>query len=416
MSAHFNLSLEEARDLRNRIGTPLYLYDEELLREAAQAALAFPHAFGLTVRFAMKACPNRRILQLFDRLGLHFDASSGHEVLRLAAAGIAMRKVSLATQELPADFAELVESGILLNACSLRQLEAYGERFPGTEVGVRFNPGLGSGGTRRTNVGGPASSFGIWHESLREVRAILRRYSLKVIRVHSHIGSGSDPAVWQRVAGLTLDLVRELPDVQTVNLGGGYKVGRVEGEATTDLQAIGRPVREQFEAFAAGTGRRLQLEIEPGTYLVARAGAILASIQDIVATGSDGHLFYKLDSGMTEILRPSLYGAQHGIRVIGKSMGKGERRPALVVGHCCESGDILTPAPDEPEVLAPRELPVAEVGDFCLITGAGAYCAAMPAKNYNSFPESPEVLRSVEGEFQLIRKRQPVEAIWANEV
>jgi len=118
---------------------------------------------------------------------------------------------------------------------------------------------------------------------------------------------------------------------------------------------------------------------------------------------------------MTEILRPSLYGAQHTMEVLSAQPAT-TTQPVLVVGHCCESGDILTPAPGEPEVLAPRELSVAEVGDYLLITGAGAYCAAMPAKNYNSFPEAPEVLREVDGAFRLIRKRQRVEAIWENEV
>lgn len=415
MTALVSLTYEEAHDLRERFGTPLYLYDQKLLRAAAEEALAFPHAFGLTVRYAIKASPNRRILRLFDRLGLSFDASSGYEVARLAAAGIAMSRISLSTQELPDDFVDLIDQGVRFNACSLRQLEAYGGQFPGTEIGLRVNPGLGSGGTRRTNVGGPGSSFGIWHEALPEARALLERFRLKAIRFHSHIGSGSDPAVWQHVAHLNLDLVRGLPDVHTVNLGGGFKVARVEGEQTTDLQLVGAPVKALFERFAAETSRRLHLEIEPGTYLVARAGAILATIQDIVATGDEGYTFYKLDAGMTEILRPSLYGAQHAMAVLAGAP-RPDPREVLVVGHCCESGDILTPAPGESEVLAPRSLLAAEVDDMLLITGAGAYCAAMPAKNYNSFPEAPEVMRRENGEFRLIRERQPVESIWANEV
>ncbi len=414
MNALVSLTLEEARDLRERFGTPLYLYDRALLRVAAEEALAFPNAFGLTVRYAMKASSNRRILRHFDRLGLHFDASSGYEVARLAAAGIAMNKVSLSTQELPADFADLIEQGVHLNACSLHQLEAYGKKFPGTSVGLRFNPGLGSGGTQRTNVGGPGSSFGIWHEQLAEAKALLDQYQLKAIRFHSHIGSGSDPAVWQHVAQLNLDLVRQLPDVRTVNLGGGFKVGRVEGEKTTDLSIIGAPVKELFESFAEETGRQLNLEIEPGTFLVARAAAVLSTIQDIVSTGAEGYTFYKLDTGMTEILRPSLYGAQHGLEVL--TAEERGTQDVLVVGHCCESGDILTPAPGEPEVLATRNLPVAEIGDFVLITGAGAYCSAMAAKNYNSFPAAVEVLREEDGEFRLIRKRQRVESIWEDEV
>jgi diaminopimelate decarboxylase len=92
---------------------------------------------------------------------------------------------------------------------------------PGIEVGLRFNPGLGSGGTSKTNVGGPASSFGIWHEHAAECLEIATAGKLKVFRIHTHIGSGSDPAVWQKVSTMSLNLVRMFPDVHTLNLGGG---------------------------------------------------------------------------------------------------------------------------------------------------------------------------------------------------
>ena len=305
--------------------------------------------------------------------------------------------------------------GLLLNACSLQQLDRYGRAFPGTEVGVRFNPGLGSGGNNRTNVGGPGSSFGIWHEHFGEVEQLLQRHRLRAVRVHSHIGSGSDPAVWSRASALTLDLARRLPDVRTVNLGGGFKVARVSGEKQTDLQVVGGAMKALFLQFAEEQGRQLKLEIEPGTFLVARAGAVLATVQDVVDTGGNGNVFYKLDTGMTEVLRPSLYGAQHGIEIVGRSVEEGAT-DALVVGHCCESGDILTPAPGDPEGLAPRRLAKAATGDLCLITGTGAYCAAMPAKNYNSFPEAPELLREEDGEWRVIRQRQTLSQILCNEV
>ncbi len=94
--------------------------------------------------------------------------------------------------------------------------------------------------------------------------------------------------------------------MNTLNLGGGYKVGRMNYEPSTDLQVVGVPVRDAIEAFAVETGRKLRLEIEPGTFLVANSGALLTSVQDIVSTGQNGYLFMKLDSGMTEVLRPSL--------------------------------------------------------------------------------------------------------------
>ena len=129
------------------------------------------------------------------------------------------------------------------------------------------------------NVGGPSSSFGIWHEQKDEVKAMCAKYGLKVIRIHTHIGSGSDPVVWQSVTGLSLGLVEEFPEAVALNLGGGYKVGRMSYEASTDLLKVGAPVKKEFEDFAARTGRKLKLEIEPGTFLVANAGTLLCSVQ-----------------------------------------------------------------------------------------------------------------------------------------
>lgn len=127
-----------------------------------------------------------------------------------------------------------------------------------------------------------------------------------------HVGSGSDPAVWLKTSTMSIDLCREFPSVSVLNLGGGYKVGRMAYEKSTDLQVVGTPVKKAFEDFAAETGRELKLEIEPGTFLLANSCAIVCSVQDIVETGGeDGHTFIKLDAGMTEVLRPSLYAAQH---------------------------------------------------------------------------------------------------------
>jgi len=86
------------------------------------------------------------------------------------------------------------------------------------------------------------------------------------------------------------------------------------------------------------------------------------------------------------------------------------------VGHCCESGDLISCAPGEPETLATRQLPEAQAGDLCVIGGAGAYCAGMSTKNYNSFPEAPEVLLMTNGSARLIRRRQSLEQILQNEI
>ena len=411
------LTAAQAAEVRARFGTPTYVYDVATLRRNAQACLAFPNAFGVTVRFAMKACPNAAILRFFESLGLHFDASSGWEAERALRAGIAPEKISLATQEMPENFADLHRRGVRFSACSLRQLDRFGRQFPGEKLGVRFNPGMGSGHSGKTNVGGPGSSFGIWHEWAEQVHELVTNHRLRVVKVHTHIGSGTDPAVWQRVAKMTLGIAKEFPEVDTVNLGGGFKVGRVAGEKTTDLREVGATVKALFAERARESGQRLRLEIEPGTYLVANAGALVCTVQDTVSTGAKGYDFLKLDAGMTEILRPSLYGSQHALVIVpAAKRAKKEHKKYLVVGHCCESGDLLTPAPGAAETLAPRLLARAEAGDLCVIEGAGAYCAGMSAKNYNSFPEAPEALLEATGGLRLIRRRQTLDQIVQNEV
>ncbi len=416
------LTPDQARQLAATYGTPLYVYDRKTLRTQAETMLRFTAPFGLTVRFAIKACPTTAILQIFDRLGLHFDASSGWEALRAMRAGVAPGKISLSTQELPSDFPALIEAGITLNACSLRQLDEYGKAFPGAYVGLRINPGLGSGHSGKTNTGGFGSSFGIWHEYLSRALEIASRHRLKVYRAHSHIGSGGNPEVWEKVALLNLQAVRNLPEVSILNLGGGFKVARVDGEKSSDIAAIGRRVGQALSDFARETQRELHLELEPGTFLMANSGSILCTIQDLTDTGADGYEFLKVDCGMTEILRPSLYGAQHPLVVVprreapGATSGTARCRRYLVVGHCCESGDLLSCAPGEPETLQPREMAEAAAGDLLVIEGAGAYCSGMSAKNYNSFPEAPEILLQEDGTPVLIRKPQTLEQMVGNEI
>ena len=411
------LSTAQAAEVRERFGTPCYVYDRKTLEATARQVLAFPAPFGFTLRYAMKANPSAGVLAVFRDLGLHIDASSDFEVERALRAGYKPEAIQLTSQMPSRRLAEHVKRGVLYNACSLHQLESFGRVAPGRDVAVRLNPGLGSGSTNRTNTGGPASSFGIWHEYLDEVRRITKEYRLSIRTVHSHIGSGTDPEVWKRVTRMTLDLAAQFPEASAVNLGGGFKVGRMPEEPTVELADVGCHVRDALTEFRARTGRGLHLELEPGTFLVARAGAVVATCIDVVDTGREGYRFAKLDTGMTEITRPSLYGAQHPIDVLLPDGERGRERAAVVfVGPCCESGDILTPAPGDPEALAPRWVPLPKIGDLVLVGGAGAYCAAMSTINYNSYPQAPEVMLEADGRLRLLRRRQDPETVWANEV
>src|SRR6058998_3444700 len=208
---HSMLSVAQATQIRDRFGTPCYVYHRAALEAAASRALSFPAPFAFTLRYAMKANPSSGILAVFRGRGLHIDASSDYEVERALRAGFPPATIQLTSQMPSTRLAEFLGQGVVFNACSLYQLEEFGRLARGYAVSVRMNPGLGSGSTNRTNTGGPASSFGIWHEYLGDVKTLAERHDVRITRLHSHIGSGTDPAVWKRATRMTLDLAAELP-------------------------------------------------------------------------------------------------------------------------------------------------------------------------------------------------------------
>lgn len=411
-----NLSMltdEQYRLAASDYETPLYLYSRAAVEKACEDVMDFPNAFGLTVRYALKANPLTAFLKIAENAGLHFDASSEYEAYRCLQVGIPGEKIQLTAQQFPKKHLNIFEDGkVRFNACSLHQLEQFGKHFPGREVSIRINPGVGSGGNRQTNVGGASSSFGIWHEHVDEVPAIAEKYDLKITRIHTHIGSGTDPEVWKQVASMSLDFAIKFEGVDTLNLGGGFKVGRMSDEKTTDLREIGEVVKAEFIRVKEETGRKLKLEIEPGTYIAAVSGALVCEVDDLVDTGSHGFSFLKVNTGMDAISRPALYASRHPMVVLPK-IATSEIKDYVVTGHCCESGDVFTL--DEGDVLAPRTLTKAAVGDLVVIEGAGAYCSSMNLRNYNSFPACNEVLMDNENKLHLLRKTETVEDMLARE-
>jgi len=400
-----------AQQAADTVGTPAYIYCRETIEQRCREVMAFPHAYGFNARYALKANPHVAILKVVEKMGLHFDASSEFEVMRCLHAGIPAEKIQLTGQQFPRQFlSQIIDAGVLFNACSLRQLEEFGKAYPSSNVSFRINPGTGSGSNRKTNVGGPSSSFGIWHDYTDQVAKIAAKYDLKITRIHSHIGSGSDPEIWKAVTHMTLEQADKFPHVHTVNLGGGFKVARMANEKSTDLQEVGSFVKQAFINHADKTGRQYKLEIEPGTYLSANCGSLICDVDDITDTGADGYQFLKLNTGMDALTRPALYASEHPIIVLNESE---ETCDYVVCGHCCESGDVFTI--DESDTLKPRTLPKANIGDLVVIEGAGGYCASMSLKNYNSFPVTPLLL--LEGEtIRVIQKPQSIEEMLSPEI
>jgi diaminopimelate decarboxylase len=418
MSAKLNESLryltaETGQNAVSEFGAPLYIYSEAILRQQAELALGFSAPYGLMVRYAMKANPLAGILRMFNEMGIGVDASSSYEVERALRAGIAADRIMLTSQELPQDLSATVNTGIKFNATSLHQLESYGKQFPGGEVSVRINSGMGSGHTKSVSVAGPTSSFGIWHEHIEDVIRIANRCNLEITTIHNHIGCGTDPDIWIAAAKKLLSIVDNFPAVTSVNLGGGFKVARTVGETPTDLGTVSQVISELIVSHAKITGRRLKVEIEPGTFLVANAGTLLARVEDIVDTGANGLHFVKLNTGMNDFLRPALHASQHPILPL---IPRTRSDDYVVVGHNCESTDLLTPSPKNSETPLPRRMPVLTFGDIVAIEGVGAYCSSMNLGGYNSYPSPCEVLYKTDSTFELLKRSRTLDDLLAPEM
>lgn len=406
------LNTEIAWKISSQYQLPVFVYSQEKLNYYADKFLLFPNAYWLTVRYAMKASSNMNILKTFYNKWIKIDASSGYEVLRAINAWINPKDIMLTAQEFYENLLWLLDLWIEFNACSLYQLERYGKMKPNTHVCVRINPWLGSGWTNRTNTGWVSSSFGIWHEYIPQVNEIAAKYWLIITKIHTHIWSWSDPKVWTHVAWMCLDVMKHFPQASILNLWWWFKVWRMEQDQTADLQEIGKLVQNKFEEFYHNTWRKLGLEIEPGTYLVANTASLICRIQDIVDTGSEWYKFLKVNSWMTEITRPSMYWAQHPLIVVGNSK---KIEKYIVAWHCCESGDVWTPLPADPEWVNPREMNKAEIWDLLVVEWVWAYCSSMSTKNYNSYPEAAELMLMEDKSVKVIRERQNVNKIWENE-
>jgi diaminopimelate decarboxylase len=394
-------------------GTPLYVYDAEMIRRRCRDLAAWD-----TVRFAQKACSNLAILDLVRRAGVMVDAVSTGEIHRVLAAGYrphAAAGATSATDPPPAhpivytadifdrDSLDAVATlGIHVNCGSADMLEQLAERVPGASVTLRVNPGFGHGHSQKTNTGGEGSKHGIWHADIPEVLRRAEWAGLAVTGLHMHIGSGTDLAHLAEVAGalerVALEIGRSLT---TISAGGGLPVPYKPDEVHADLggyftlwDTTRKKLEQQF-------GHRIRLEIEPGRYLTAESGYLITEVRAVKQQG--GRKYVLVDAGFNTLARPVLYGSYHPMSICPQDPAAAATTEEVAIGGpLCESGDIFTQT--DGGFVATRSLPAAQVGDLLVIEIAGAYGFVM-ASNYNSKPLPAEVLVDG-GTARLVRARQ----------
>ncbi len=381
-------------ELARRFGTPLYVYDAAVIAERIAELAAFD-----VVRYAQKACSNLAILDLVRRRGALADAVSAGEIQRALAAGFQPGfreppEICYTADIFDRETLDLVvKLEIPVNCGSPDMIDQYGQQRPGRGITLRINPGFGHGHSQKTNTGGEQSKHGIWHEQLGDCLERARRCRLTIDGLHMHIGSGTDLEHLSQVCeAMEKAAVVVGSSIHTISAGGGLPTPYREGDQRVDLAAYFALWDATRHRLAERFGHPLSLEIEPGRYLVAESGSLIAEIRAIKRMGDN--LFYLLDAGFNNLARPILYGAYHPMAICRaesgqRAVGTGQVQKVVVGGPLCESGDIFTQ--EAGGIVLKRELPDASVGDFLVIGAAGAYGAVM-GNNYNSKPLAAEVL------------------------
>ena len=393
--------------------TPLYIFDEATIRQRCREAMGCITYANHKVRYACKALTLQAVLKIVREEGLWIDASSINEVHRALRAGFVASEIYYTGEGATKDvYRHLVERGVLVNCTSIDQIRLLGAAG-GTACSIRINPGQGHGETNKTNTGGPSSKHGIYLDQIEAAKEQAAVLGIKLIGVHSHIGSGTDLGHWLTIKDITLDLARGFPDLQFVNLGGGLPV--VYNPATDSrmpLEEWGAALSESMERFSRDLGRDIRLFIEPGRYIVAECGLLLAEAQSIKST--PGYNFVIVNTGLNHNIRPAMYGSYHPIRFIAHDGRPREgKQDYVIAGYLCESGDVFTVNGDG--TLAPRELPTIEVGDLMVMGHVGAYSHSMK-NDYNSMNLPASLLRHADGTLTVIERRGTLDDIMRREV
>ncbi len=313
--------------------------------------------------YALKANPHPQILAQLKGLGLGLECVSPGEFER-AAEG---RRLYTPNFVGPEEYQMAFAGGAWVTLDNVEALKLWPEVFAGREVLLRLDSGTGSGHHKHVRTAGDSSKFGISADQWPLLKALLREHQVGVLGLHSHAGSGiTDAEHWVRTAAFLYAAAEEhFPQARVLNLGGGLGVPDRPGKARLDFARL----QQSLSAFLELHPGR-QLWLEPGRYLVAEAGVLLARVCQIKHKGEKRYL--GLEVGMNTLIRPALYGAYHPIVNLTR-WGQPAAWKVDVVGPICESGDVLG---------HDRWMPATEVGDLILIDNAGAYGASM-ASHYN---------------------------------
>lgn len=344
-----------------------YVYDLATVRAAAGRLKGLQSVNR--VFFAMKANNSADVLRALHAEGLNFECVSPSEIGRVLELfpGIDRQRILYTPNFAPrGDYEFGLDRGVWLTLDNLHPLRHWGDLFSGREIFLRIDTGHGRGHHQHVKTAGTHSKFGIPLFELEEARELLAACGATVVGLHAHVGSGIlTPENWQEVGRELVTVAQDFPDLRYLDLGGGLGVPEKVGQPPLDMAAVDAGIAE---IRAARPG--LEVWLEPGRYLVAEAGVLVATVTQ---TKGKGQVQYVgVSTGMNSLIRPALYGAYHEIANLSR-WGEPATQVVTIVGPICESGDRLG---------TDRLLPQCEEGDVLAIANAGAYGFVMSSR-YN---------------------------------
>ncbi len=395
-------------DLIAAYGSPLYVYNEEIIRKRCRELKNLVSYPNFLVQYSAKANTGLAFLQIVKSEGLHVDAMSPGEIYAELEAGFKSEDIFMISNNVSeAEMQFAIDRNILICVDSVEQLKQYGRLNPHSKVAIRFNGGIGAGHHEKVITAGKKTKFGVNPEYVPEVKNILKEYDLKLTGVQQHIGSlfmDADPYV--NGSNAILDIAKQFDDLDFIDLGGGFGIPykKQSDQPRLDLKECGKKLDECFAGFAKSYGKELTFRIEPGRYISAESSVLLTDVHCVKYNGP--HKFAGTDIGFNVLVRPAMYDSHHDIEVYARQSRPVNEEEITVVGNICESGDII--AKD-------RLLPEIKAGDILGVLDAGAYGHSM-SSNYNNRLRPAEVLIRENGDVVLTRKRDTLEQLLENYV
>ena len=398
-----SLSPQQLSTIADEFGTPLYVYHAEKIKEQYGKLISAFNNINAVFFYACKALTNVSILRYIKSIGANVDCSSINDVKLAIHAGFPPGRILYTSNGIAFDEIEEAKNlGVIINIDSLSNLEKFGKKFGHTyPVGIRLRPNIMAGGNLKISTGHDKSKFGIPVDQVDKILSVVHQYNLCIKDLHIHTGSEiKDVDVFLKGIEVLFEIVEHFPELEFIDLGGGFKVPYQDGDSETDMNLLAQKVKEDFDRHAQTRGKNLQIWFEPGKFIVSESGYFITKVNVMKETASAN--FASVDSGFNHLIRPMFYDAYHRIENI--SNVNGVKKNYSVVGNICETDTFAWD----------RNLNEVRENDYLVFYNAGAYGFEM-SSNFNSRYKPAEVLVK-DGKAHLIRRRDVFDDLLRNQI